>query len=348
MTTNTLIVSILKRINKLKIIIILIGILMGILLYMFGKKQLPTYSIKSSLYPLNAVSDKNSSASKLTELIGGTTNGKSLTDEANVNIEEVAKSRKTREAVCGEKLKAFDNKTIGELLILEYNKHKGYFSEAIEVPKNIEGIKVEGGALLEDAYVAKFNKLNLLEISYSNVNKDLLTPISYALIAKISQFYKELKVKKAQIDYDFMLKKHDSLTNILESLDQKQISLNERSLFIKQNQFKYKIPEQNIQNDRLQILAQKNNAAANLEEAHWRLEKVTPVIEILDKPDPPFKVAKKPAIFYGIGGFIFGLFLAIFLFTFRLLFKYSKSQVSQSLASKLTAPQEENKILDKL
>ena len=311
------------------------GLLSGALFYYFGKKQLPLYTTKATLFPLTAGAEKTSNTSKLTELIGGNTGSKSLSEEANVNIEEVAKSRKTREAVCAEKLADFDNKIIAEILINEYNKQKGYFAETIEIPKSKDELIKSGASLLEDTYTAKFNKQNLLEIYYNNKKKELLTPVSYVLVAKISQFYKELKIKKAKIDYDFMQKKYDSLSSILTSLDQKQISVDERTLFVK-NKMKYMIPVQNIQNDRLQIQAQKNSAAANLEEAHWRLEKVTPVIEILDKPEPPFKITKTSAILYGAVGFAVGLFLTLFLFTAGLLLNFSKYQINQTIESKLT------------
>lgn len=312
---------------------------------MYGKKKPPVFYSNASLYPLNSAPEKNSAAKQVTELIGGGKtggNGATLSDEANVNIDEVARSRKTREAVCGEKLKEFGNKTIGELIILEYNKHKSFFADSIEISKNSEKLIDASADIFENTYTAKFSKTNLLEINYSNSNQELLSPIIYTLISKITQFYKELKIKKAKIDYDFMQKKYDSLSNVLASLDQKQISLNERTLFVR-TKLKYMIPQQNIENERLQILVQKNSAAANVEEAHWRLEKTTPIIELLDKPEPPFKKTKTSAILYGTIGFIFGLLLATLLFTINLLFRFSVHQVNNTIESKLVEPVPETK-----
>ena len=304
---------------------------------MYAKKKPAEYTVKSSFYPLNSSADKGGTANKLTEIIGGgksSGGGANLSDDANVNIEEVAKSRKTRDAVCAEKLKDFDNKTIAEILIKEYNKHAGYFTEKLELPKSPEKMVMLGSELLENTYNAKFNKMNLLELSYTSKNKELLSPISYVLIAKISQFYKELKIKKAQIDCDFMQKKYDSLSNVLNNLDAKQIALNERTLFVK-NKIKYMIPEQNIENDRLQILAQKNNAAANVEEAQRRLQKVTPVIDVLDSPEPPFKSTKTSAPIFGMAGFAVGIAFGIFLFTIGLIIKFTNYQLRSSLETKL-------------
>jgi hypothetical protein len=345
LNSNNLIAKVLKRIFKFKILIVLLGFIFGALLFIYAKKKPIEYTVKSSFYPLNSNAEKNTSTSKFTELIGGKGNsgGGNLSDDANVNIEEVAKSRKTRDAVCAERLKDFNNKTIGEILINEYNKQAGYFTEKIEIPKTPEKIILQGSQLLEDTYSAKFNKLNLLELTYTSKNKDLLSPISYVLIAKISQFYKELKIKKAKIDADFMQSKYDSLSKVLNNLDQKQISLDERTLFVKKK-IKYMIPEQNIENDRLQILAQKNNAAANVEEAQRRLQKETPIIEVLDSPEPPFKSQKTSTIIYAVVGFVVGIAFGIFLFTIGLVFKFTNHQISKTLETKLAeSPAETNK-----
>lgn len=338
MDSNNLISKVLKRILKFKILIVLLGLIFGALLFLYAKRQPLIYTVKSTFYPLSSSAEKNTSTNKLTELIGGkgsSNGGGNLSDDANVNIEEVAKSRKTRDAVCAERLKEFENNTIGEILIKEYNKQRGYFAEAIEMPKTPQKIVIQGSQLLDETYSAKFNKLNLLELTYTSKNKELLTPISYVLIAKISQFYKELKIKKAKIDYDFMQEKYDSLSRVLSNLDQKQINLNERTLFVK-NKIKYMIPEQNIENDRLQILTQKNNAAANVEDAQRRLQKITPIIEILDTPEPPFKSEKISAITYGCAGFAAGIALGIFLFTIGLFLKFANYQVGKTIETKIS------------
>ena len=93
-----------------------------------------TYSVRSTLYPLTSGPDDKSATSKISELLGGNTNSKTLSDEANVNIEEVAKSRKTREAVVAENLPAFGNKSIAQILIEEYNKYKSILAPLKKIP----------------------------------------------------------------------------------------------------------------------------------------------------------------------------------------------------------------------
>jgi hypothetical protein len=341
LTSQQLTIKIFNRLNKLKIFILLGGLIVGGLLFFYAKKLPTVYSVKSSLFPLTASPDKSATSSAISELIGGGNGAKSLSDEANVNIEEVAKSKKTREAVAMETIPEFNNKTIAELLIIESNKYKSYFAPTTAIPKDLVSLKSLGAYLLKDSYTAKFNKNSLLEIVYSNKNEKLITPVSYALVRKISQFYTELKIEKAKFDYNFTQKKVDSLDEVLKEIDAKRIAVNNRSLFVRNSKIQYTIPQENLENDKLRVASQKNGAASNREEALWRIQKVTPTIQILDTPEPPFDRQKPSSIMYGAVGFIAGCILFSLLFIFGLLLKFANTQVSKTIAEKLTEQREE-------
>ncbi len=338
MTSQALLLKIFNRLRKLRFIIPLGGILVAALLYFYAK-QVPTiYSVKSTVFPLTAGPDK-SSTSKLSELIGGGSGGtKSLSDEANVNIEEVAKSRKTREAVAGEKIKSCENKILAELLIEEYNLRKSFRVPLIKKPNTEAELRSIGASLLKDNYSAKVNKNGLLEIIFTSTNEKLISPVSYILINKISQFYIELKIKKAQFDFDFTTKKVDSLDGVLAKFDKNRIALNNTTLFVRPNKIQYTIPQENLENGKLQVLAQRNGAASNREEALWRMQKATPIISIMDTPEPPFDIVKPSKILYTLIGFIVGCILFSLLFIVGLLFKFTNHQVKQTIAERLVEP----------
>jgi hypothetical protein len=337
-TTQVLIIKIFTRLRKLKLLIILGGVLIATLLYMYAKKIPTVYSVRSSVFPLTSGPEKNSTSTKISELIGASSGSKSLTEEANVNIEEVAKSRKTREAVVEEKITALQNKTIAELLINEYNLRKKFYAPLITIPTSKEELISKGAKLLKDNYTVKFNKNSLLEVNFSSTNEKLVTPVSYILINKISTFYTELKIKKAQFDFDFTEKKVDSLQRVLNEFDRDRIKLNNTTLFVKPNKLQYVIPKENLESDKLQVLAQRNGAASNREEALWRKQKVTPIIEILDKPEPPYDEVKPSKILYALIGFIVGCILFSLLFIVGLLYKYANNQLKQTIAEKLKEP----------
>ena len=331
MTSKELIRVILGRLNRVKILILIGGTAVAILLFMVAKNTPATYSVKSTLYPLSSASDAGSASSKLTELIGGGGNTKALSDEANVNIEEVARSRKTREAVASERLAIFGNKTIAEILISDYNKNKSFFAPEMVTPSTLPDLYSIGGSMLAGNYIVKFNKNSLLEITFSSTNEKLITPISLVLIDKISEFYKELKIKKAQFDFDFTQKKVDSLEGVLRKFDNQRIYLNNTTLFVPQGKLQYSVPKENLENKKILVLTQRNGAASNREEALWRKQKVTPIIEILDAPQPPFSVTKPSKVLYGMMGFFVGCFLFAVFGISGILYRYLNLEIKKKL-----------------
>lgn len=332
MTSKDLIRVIISRLNKAKLIILVGGIAISIVMFMIAKNTPALFSVKSTLYPLTAANDAGSASSKLTELIGGGGSSKTLSDDANVNIEEVAKSRRTREAVVAERLPAFGNKSIAVILIEEYNKNKSRLSPVIQIPSVESDLNSTGANLFASYYSVKFNKNNLLEIIFTSTNEKLIKPGSLVLIDKISQFYKELKIKKAQFDFDFTQKKVDSLERLLQKFDNQRIHLNNTTLFVQPGKLQYTVPKENLENNKLLVLAQRNGAASNREEALWRKQKVTPIIELLDAPEPPFNIVKPSNILYGIIGFVIGcLFFAIFSLS-DIIYNYLNFEVKKKLS----------------
>ena len=332
MTSNELIRVIINRLRQIKILILIGGASIAILMYMIAKNTPAIFSVKSTLYPLTAASSSGSASATLSELIGGSGSTKTFSEEANVNIEEVAKSRKTREAVVAERLPSFGNKSIAIILIEEYNKNNSRFSPDITIPTLQDDLYSTGANLIASNYVVKFNKNSLLEIVFTSTNEKLLKPGSLVLIEKISQFYKELKIKKAQFDFDFTEKKVDSLERLLRKFDNQRIYLNNTTLFVQPGKLQYTVPKENLENNKLLVLAQRNGAASNREEALWRKQKVTPIIELLDAPEPPFNVVKPSNILYGVIGFVIGCLIFTIFSLIDIIYKYLNLEVKKKLS----------------
>jgi len=337
-TTQELVRNILRRLSRFKLVVFLGGVLFAALLFLYARSVPPIYSVKSTVYPLTAGPDDKSASSKISELLGGSSNTKTLSDEANVNIEEVGRSRRTREAVVAERLPVFGNKTIALILIEDYNKNKSFLKTTLKIPSTDPELFSTGADLLKDYYTVKFNKNSLLEMVFTSSNEKLITPTSLILIDKISQFYKELKIKKAQFDFDFTQKKVDSLEMVLRKYDNQRIKLNNTTLFVQPGKLQYIVPRENLENNKLLVLSQRNGAASNREEALWRKQKVTPIIEILDSPEPPFLISKPSKILYAGGGFILGCLLFSLLLISGILYRYLNKTVQNKLAVSLYDP----------
>lgn len=330
MNTNELIRGILERLGKYRILILIAGIISALLLFFYAKRSRPVYTAKATIFPLTNASENSLSSNTLSGILGLGDAPKSFSNEATINIVELTLSRYVREAVASTRLPAFGNKTITELLIQDYNFHKSFFEKDIKLPSDSIAAAVAGGEILTPGINAKMSKNGVLELYFSHPGINLVSPISFALIDKVSQFYIDLKIKKATADYNFTVQKIDSLDAILNGIDRRAIRIQNTTLFAP-DKLEYEIPKERINSDKQRYVRQRDISLNNQEEALWRLQKLRPIISILDKPTEPFTVDKPSLVVYSIIGFIGGSMLAAFLSVFWLLYRYTKSEIYRSL-----------------
>lgn len=331
MTTNELVKNIFFKIGRFKMLVLAGGILFAVLLFLYARSIKPVYSTRASVFPLTAASDNSASTSALSSLLGISESPKSFSQEASINIVELALSRTTREAVAMERLPELGNKRIAELLIDNFNKTKSFFGSSITTPTDAAALAALGGDLIKGGVTAKINKNGILDLNYGCTGKELVSPVCYKIIDKIAEFYKALKIKKAQLDYNFTIKKIDSLDIVLSSFDRKAIQLSNTSLFVPPERIEFSIPKENLADQKEWVTRQRDASANNREEALWRLQKVTPIIATLDKPDPPFEVKKPSSILYAGIGFFVGSLLVVFTLISGLLYRYSKYEVKKAI-----------------
>jgi hypothetical protein len=330
-TTIELTRKIVRRLGKLKLLILLAGIALAGVLFLYAKKIPVVYTAKASVFPLTATNDNSATSSLISTLTGISDAPKSFSQEASINIVELATSRTTREAVAMERVPELGNKRIAELLIESVNKTKSFLSRSTKEPKNDTALKAIGGDIIKDGMTAKINKNGILELTFSSTDKDIISPISYVLIDKISQFYKDLKVKKARFDYDFTVRKMDSLNMVLDSFDRKAIHMANTTLFVPEEKIEFVIPKENLINDKSRVVRQRDAAANNREEALWRWQKVTPIIETLDKPDAPFEEKRSSAVVFAVIGFILGCILGCIILVGDIIYKYINDEINNAV-----------------
>jgi hypothetical protein len=164
MTTNELIRKIVLRAGKFKWVIVL-GCLGGAVGMFFYSKTIPiVYYTKATVFPLNA-SAENTASSALSTLLGGSDPTKSFSQDASINIVELAISRNTREAVVMERLPQMGNMRIAELLINNYNLNKKIFQPALKTPKDSMILAAVGAEVLRENFSAKILKSGIMEIA---------------------------------------------------------------------------------------------------------------------------------------------------------------------------------------
>ena len=334
MNSNELLKNIIVKIKRYKLVVLAVGILFAILMLLFGMSKRATYTSRATLFPLTSPTDKAISNSMLSGILGLGEAPKTFSEEATINIIELAFSRRIREAVATTRLPQFENRAIGELIINDINDHSGLFGDKIKIPTDSLTMAVRGGELLKPAINAKMSKNGVLEIYYTGTKEELITPISDVVIDKLSKFYVDLKRQKALDDYNFTLDKIDSLQKMINSVDKDAIGMQKRTMFTPAELLEYAIPKENVSSEKSRILRQRDMYINNRDEAVWRLQKVTPIIAVLDKPTAPFDEKKSPWLIYSIIGFIAGCIIGMFILTGGLLYRYVKDELYRSIFGK--------------
>ena len=330
MNSTDLIKSILKKVKKHKFLIIICSISFGLILFFNAKSKRPIYTSKATVFPLTNASESSISSNALSGILGIDQTSKSFSSEASINILELTSSRNVRERVASTRLPQFGNKTVTELLVDDINNNKSYFAENIKLPVDSEALAVIGSEMLRNNFTAKMSKNGVLELYFSSPYKEIITPVSNIFINKISQFYIDLKISKALDDYNFTLKRLDSLQKVVGTVDKKALVLQNTTFFTPPNKLEYEIPKENISMERNRVVRQRDMSVNNREEATWRLQKATPIISILDAPKEPFSVESSSPKLSGILGFLLGCVISTLLLISGAVFKYLKSEIKKS------------------
>ena len=330
MTSTELIKIIFNKIKNYKFLVLICGIGFALLLLFSAKSKRPVYTAKATVFPLTSASENPISNNALSGILGLEGTSKSFSNEASINILELTSSRNVRERVASARLPEFGNKTVTEVLVTDINNNKSYFAENIKLPTDSEALAILGSEMLRNSFTAKMSKNGALELYFSSPYQEVITPVSNLFINKLSQFYIDLKISKALDDYNFTIKRLDSLQKVVSLVDKKALNLQNTTFFTPENKLEFEIPKENISMERLRLIKQRDMSINNREVAVWQLQKATPIISILDAPKPPFAVESSSPKLFAIVGFLVGCLLCIMLLISGMVFKYLRVEIKKS------------------
>lgn len=330
MSTQQLTEAVFKKLKRRIIIILGAAVILSLIMALHALNTPRTYTSNAIIFPLTAGNDSKS-GSVLSALTGNADIGKSFTDENSVNIVELAQSRTTREEVAKTPVPEKNNKTIAQLLLEEYNHNRSFLEKKIEIADDDPYLIAWAANEFSSNLNANITRTSSFQLNYSGRTPELVRTVSYAFIDKISQFYIELKREKARIDFEFASTKVDSLRTVMNAKDHKLIEMDRRTLFTNTSKLEFKVPAENVIADKQMVRAQYANAVANQQNAAYRLQKATPVIKLLDKPEGPYDVSAKSPLTYGIIGFVGGFLMLSVLFASPVLIRYVGHELTRMI-----------------
>lgn len=329
MTTADLTRLIFKRLKKFRFVILAAGLIVAVLLYLYAKRTPRTYTSRATIFPLTSSPDNPTSTNALSVLLGA--DSKNFSEDGSINIVELALSRNTREAVAASEIPSMGNKMIAQLLVEDINNHLSWMEDKVEPPPTKEGLIIWGGQVLQGGVNPSINKNNMLVLTYTGRSPELVRVISYEFIDKISQYYIDLKREKAMRDYQFAEAKVDSLRRVLNAKDYQLIAFDKRTLFTNTEKLEFKVPVENLIMEKQMVNNQYVQAVANRENAAYKLQKATPLIKVLDKPEPPYNSQSKSSTMYGLLGFFLGSFLVAGLAIAGIILKFVKLEATKAI-----------------
>jgi hypothetical protein len=140
-----------------------------------------------------------------------------------------------------------------------------------------------------------------------------------------------LKQEKARRDFEFATSKVDSLRNVMNAKDDQLIAIDKRTLFTNTDKLEYRVPTENLIADKQMIRQQYAQAVANQQNAAYKLQKATPLIKILDRPEPPYDVESKSSLLYGLIGFFAGFLIVSLFFVNRIILRFLKDEFNKAI-----------------
>ena len=127
--------------------------------------------------------------------------------------------------------------------------------------------------------------------------------------------------------------------NVLNTLDRQAIALDESTFFTNEELKRYSLPKVNLAQDKSTVQSQYYYAVNNREAAAYKLQKETPIIEPLDRPEPPFDGVSKSTTFYGMTGFMLGTIIGIALVSWTLIARFLGEELNKAI-EKASKPKE--------
>lgn len=181
--------------------------------------------------------------------------------------------------------------------------------------------------VIDGAYIARLKTTveasaevetqGLIFLKYTDTNPSLSKIIVYRYIDVITNYYKKQKTEKSRINYEFYVHRTDSVKAVIDANLRKGAKIEDEEkfkIFVQDA-----IPSKQIEGQ-AELLKQIYGELITMREAALNdLMKDTPVVQVLDKPEPPFDVSRPNYILNIVGGLMLGFILSVIISIWKLL-----------------------------
>ena len=296
--------------------IVLIGILGGLLLYFYSTRKPTIYLATTIFHPETNESpseiDLNNPASFITSTLGGN----NMT--ANNQMIGVILSRRISEQVVGVSVEDGDStilladKIIGQFaggfnLSIAIGKLLGTYKENNDPKLKI----IQAGFHIRNSLEVITNEYGFIEMTLAFQDPTLAEETSMIFIEVIKEYYTEVKSEKSERSMSFLANRRDSVKTELDLTNQRIASFYDRNKYGVSTRPEIYLKEQEVKSEMLAKMYTELVIAFETTKAQYLKE--SPVIQVLDLPEPPFKTIRPKTFGYSILGVLIGLLIGILL-----------------------------------
>lgn len=210
-------------------------------------------------------------------------------------------------------------------------------------PLTLEQKVIIIGNMLRNSLEVEVDDYGFIEMKITFSDPVLLQAISNNYIERLSNYYNNQKTEKASDNVIFFEKRSDSVKQEID----KNVLITAR--FADKNKYGTSAATQiqgEVKQMELEMLGELYKVQMmSLEQAKGQKQQNTPIIQILDYPDPPYFVIARSPLLFGFLGLFLGIFFAA-LFRVRHMLSADLREILQSLIESSAEESSEQKLTD--
>ena len=253
----------------------------------------------------------------------------------------VLDSRRLSEMVAADSVMINDTLTLLADIIREQSQPVFSFKSLFQSRKKNPSLKskiVSAGKKIQSKLKAQATEAGFIKMEFSFYSTEMTGIISHAYIDALQEYYKNQKTEKARKNFDFYTHLSDSVKKEIDKAALKVAKFEDQNKNLVFARKRLTVAEETIKLTNLQEMYKA--LLINREQARSQLLMDTPIIQILDYPDPPYIPVGKSSLIYTLFGLFLGLILGLVLITRTYWQEDIKMYIQQILANQENGPAE--------
>jgi hypothetical protein len=329
----------LDRIKRKWLAIILIALVPAILMVWQALSKPSLYVAKTVFHPETGQQNGSNRGNALSLILGNPGEG----GETGFMI-GVLKSRNISEAVTSDTIDwKGEQQLVADIISNAYPKSYsllGYIQNLLFPPSTSTSYQskvLSTASAIRSSMFIEATPDGFINLDISFYTQEMAGLISRLYIKNLNEYYTRQKTAKASNNVTFFTRRADSIQRELEKTSRslaRYYDRNQNLVFTEDQVVPTELLlRQDIQKQMFVTLT------LTKEQALAQLQQDTPIIQILDHPNPPYKSMEANPILYGTIGFIIGLILAMFLISRKLLKEDLNQLIQAQLYGKSNEPE---------